>query len=275
MSRLLSALALLAVATASVQAQTTLFNSNGFEAGSGYVLGDLNGQNGWIVDTPPGTFAVQNSVVAGGTQAVQVTQGSPATTNWIFPLLGFTPGPTDGVRIQVDLARTIGTTASFGYDIDVYNAAVSRTLRFGLLNNAGVIQPFVTSRFLSGNFDPTGAVTNVIVGGAVPANTFVNFDAVLNYSTQSFRLKLNGVDVGFNMPFADLTATDISDADFQISTTANANDIGFMDNYIVSVVAIPEPVSMALACCGVAASGLFYWRRRVNRNKQLDQVVRS
>jgi hypothetical protein len=148
-------------------------------------------------------------------------------------------------------------------------------LRFGLLNNAGVIQPFVTSRFLSGNFDPTGAVTNVIVGGAVPANTFVNFDAVLNYSTQSFRLKLNGVDVGFNMPFADLTATDISDADFQISTTANANDIGFMDNYIVSVVAIPEPMSMALVGCGVAASGLFYWRRRVMQKKQLDQAVRS
>lgn len=271
MIRIFTALVLSACLFSTASAQTFLFNSNGFEAGAGYVLGNLDGQNTWTVDTPPGTYTVQNTLVAGGAQAVQAVGGA---TNWIFPPINFTPAPAQGIRIQADIARTVfNTTTSFSYGIDVYNSLTARTLRFGLVNNGGVIQPFVTTRFTAGNFDPSGAVTNVLVGGAVNPSTYVNFDAILNYSTKSFRLLINGVDVGSNIPFVDQTATDLADADFQVSSAAGSSDLGFMDNYAVSLVAVPEPMTWMMIVGGICGSGFYLWRRSTNQKQLMNAVV--
>lgn len=241
--------------------QVVLFNSFGFEPGAGYVLGDLNGQNTWTVDTPPGAYSVQGGTVLDGTQAAQALGGA---TNWAFPPINYTPAPGELIRIEASIARTVtGAPVSFGYSIDVYNSLVARTTRFGLVNNAGVIQPYVTSRLLAGVFDPTGALANVLVGGPVAPGTFVNFEARLNYVAKNLRLYVNGVDVGANIPFADqtLTAADIADADFQVSSAAGATDVGFLDNYAVSTV--PEPTSMAL----MGLAGLAFGVRRKLRRK--------
>jgi hypothetical protein len=257
--RLCLTLALLAL-TLSANA-ATLYDAGGFE---GYTLGDVTGQNGWLLDTASTTqYTVSSLLPATGTKALRADGGA---TNWAFPDLSYTPTSAEVVRIQADIARNLGTTSSFGYSIDVYNAAVARTFRFGLVNNAGVIQPFVTSRFntTTSLFDETAAVTNVLVGGAVPADTFVSFDAFFDYNTKRVNLLVNGTSVtgGFDIPFVTLAATDMADADFQVSSVAGADDRGFLDNYLVTTVAIPEPSGVALlGLGGLGALGVLRRRR--------------
>ncbi len=274
MYRFIATLFLVATSTHTATAQTYLFNSNGFEGGAGgYTLGDLVGQNGWVIATPPGTFNVQNSFVASGTQAVQVT--SAGGDNWSWPSAIYTPTSSQAIRIQADLARSATTTTgSDAYCIDVYSTTFEM-MRFGLFNNAGTVQVFVSSLFSAGNFDPLGDPTNVIFTDlTVPASTYVNFDALLNYNTKTFRLKINGTDVGFDMPFLDPTVTNFSDADFQADIGAGTDpDSGFLDNYAVSVVAIPEPMTVALISLAGTGSVIAWWRTRSKRHKVMEQII--
>lgn len=234
--------------------QVVLFDSGGFEPGVGYVVGNLNGQNGWSVVNPPGQFSVQNTLVQSGTQAVIAHDGQ---TNWIFPTINYTPLPTELIRLQAGLARTLGpANNSFAYDIDVYNTLSMRTTRFGLTFSGSAIVPFVTSRYLSGSFNPAGPVTNVIVGGPFQASTFVSFDARLNYVTKSYRLLINNVDIGSDIPFADLTAADLAHADWHVESTLGGADDGYLDNYVVSTMAVPEPTSLTLLGLFGVAFGL-------------------
>jgi hypothetical protein len=257
--RSVMSLLLIGVVGSIASAQTTLFNSNGFEA-PGYTLGNLSGQNTWFIDGTA-SYSVQNTVVAGGSQAVRADGGT--VTSWAFPPLNYTPATGETVRIQADLARSTpgSPTGSFGYSIDVYDSNVARTTRFGLVNNAGVIQAFVSAPFNTTTqlFDPASAPVTVLLTDAIPANQFINFDARLNYDTKNLRLFINGVDVGENIPFVTQTATNLADADFQVSTAAGAVDFGFLDNYVVTVLPVPEPFS----CTAVAAVGLVgVWRLR-------------
>jgi hypothetical protein len=251
-----------AIAVSAVSNAQVLFDSAGFES---YTTGSLTGQNGFINEVATGApFSIGATVGVGGTKGVQVA--SNGVTNWTYPALNYTPTAAQNiVRIDASIARTLGATiSSFGYSIDVYPIVGGRTTRFGLVNNGGVIQPFVTARFNTTTqlFDPTAAAASVLVGGAVAQSTFVDFSAFLNYTSKTMDLLVNGVSVtgGSTIPFADLTATTLGDADFQISTGAGATDSGFLDNY--KVTAVPEPASMVAMGLGIA--GLAAKRRRKN-----------
>jgi hypothetical protein len=248
---LLSALALSAVAAS----QAVVLYSTGFEAPT-FSTGNVGGQDGWAVDSGSATrFAVNTALPKTGSQALRANGGA---TDWAFPTLNYTPGAGQIVRIKGSIARTVGAAAassSFAYAIDVYSnlPTFQRTTRFGLIYNAGVIQPFVTSRFAAGVFNPAGAVTSVLVGGAVAQNTYVDFVADMNYTTKTLDLKVNGVSVtgGSTIPFAGLTSTQVGDADFHLSSVSAATDNGHLDDYSVEVV--PEPATMAALGLGLAA----------------------
>ena len=250
--RFASVLALAAASTASAQ---IIFDSAGFEAPA-YSVGPLPGQNGWTADTPPGTAVILD--LGGGNQAVAVGGGE---TNWFFPSINYTPAANTLVVVQADISRTLGSsTSSFGYAIDLYNENISRLGRFGLVDNGGSIQVFVTTKVSAGVPDPSGTATSLAFGSAIPADQFVHFEASLNYATQTFRVKADSVDLGYDFPFI-ATSTQLADADIQVSSSSGADDQGHFDNYVVYAVAIPEPSSYA-ALAGLAVLGLGLIRRR-------------
>jgi hypothetical protein len=245
------------------RADTILFDSGGFEA---YNIAALNGQFGWVRDST-GNFQVQSVVTNGGTRAASVTGG---VTDWAYPVLNYTPSAGEVIRIEADIARTrAATTPSFGYSIDIYTpGGASRIFRFGLADNgAGGIVPYVSSLFdsTSSTFSPTGVASNVSVGGVVSDNTFQSFRADLNFTTKRVDLFVNGTSVtgSANIPFLDLTAAVLGDADFQVSSNATATDIGYLDNYRVTAIsAVPEPSTLLLATLPAAVLAL---RRRMKR----------
>lgn len=241
-----------ALLTVSASAQV-LFDSAGFEA---YAPGALPGQNGWTSDTSS-TNAVGNFGV-GGSQGVRLTGGA---TNWFYPSLNYTPTAGQIIVVECDIARTLfSSTASFGYAIDLYSPT-TRFARFGLVNNGGVVQAFVTSRFTAGVPNPAGTVGNLAFGPAFAQNEFVHFEARLNFTTQSFDVLVNGAPFA-NLPFTSV-ASGIADADLQVSSTAGQTDVGFFDNYRVSVVtAVPEPATVASGLGALGLAGFAFVRRR-------------
>lgn len=225
-----------------------LFDSQGFEAPA-YSLGILAGQNGWLLDNnPPGPFTVQNTLAQSGSQAVRATGGGTGT-NWTFPDISYTPASGEIIAIHADLARTLGTTTSFGYLIDVY-APTGRIARAGLGNNAGAIVPVLTT------LNATGVPTTFLANNdTFQPNQWVSFDIFLNFAAQTYDLSINGASVATGLPFTG-AGTSLADADFQVSTAAGANDVGYLDNYRVTTV--PTPGAVALLGLG----GLVARRRR-------------
>ncbi len=243
--------ALVAALSAGVVASANaavLFDSQGFEAPT-YTLGSLPGQNGWLLDNnPPGPFTVQNTVVRSGSQAVRATGGGTGT-NWTFPDISYTPAAGEIISVRADLARTVGSTASFGYLLDIYSPA-GRIARAGLGTNAGTIVPVLTT------LNTAGAPATFLASNATyAANQWVNFEILLNFATQSYDLNIDGISIATNLPFVGAGAS-LADADFQVSTAATANDVGYLDNYIVET--IPTPGALALLGLG----GLAARRRR-------------
>ena len=249
----IACLALVCVAGAA-QAQTILYNSNGFEAPA-YATGQLVGQNGWLSDSAaPASIAlatVQTTTVAAGSQAVRI--GGGVATNWFFPDLSYTPAAGEIISVRADIARTLGAaaaTTSFGYLLDIYGTNGARIARAGLGNSGGAVRALVTAP------NALGAAANTLANTTVYNSLqFVNFEILLNFTAKTFELKIDGTSAG-NFGFLNNAATAIGDADLQVSTVTGATDAGFFDNYVVSV--IPTPGAAALLGMG----GLAALRRR-------------
>jgi hypothetical protein len=215
----------------------------------------LTGQFTWTQDlTAP--FAVNPTAGVGGTKGVVV---SGTTTDWAYPTpVPLTPASGIGISVTADISRTLGSTPNFAYAVDMYGTT-DRVGRFGLVHSAGQIRAFVTSRFASGVFTPSGAITNVLVSGALTPATFYNFEARLDFATKTWTLLSGNVPIVSDIPFTGLTQTTFSDADLQISAVAGGNDSGAFDNYLTTTYVIPEPASLSLLALG--SLGLLRRRR--------------
>lgn len=251
-STAIACLALMSIAGVA-QAQTILFNSNGFESPT-YAVGQLAGQNGWLSDVAAATSVgtIQTTTVAAGSQAVRV--GGGVATNWFYPDISYTPAAGEIISVKADIARTLssaGAASSFGFLLDVYSTAGARIARAGLGSSAGAIRAVVTSLNSAGT--PATTLANTTLYNSLQ---FVNFEILLNFTARTFELKVDGTSVGAAFPFLSNTATALGDGDLQVSTVAGANDAGFFDNYVVSV--IPTPGAAAVLGMG----GLVALRRR-------------
>lgn len=246
---------MLAAASSSATAQTVLSDSRGFEAPF-YSQGLLDGQNGWRSDSTVPSFVaagvVQSAVVASGGQAVQLRGG--VGNNWFFPPINYTPTAGQIISVRADIARTLGgSTASnsFGYMLDLYGTNGARLASAGLINFNGTIRALATT------LDDTGGLAALLATPTVyNQRQFVSFEMLLNFSTRTFDLRIDGALALRNLRMYSSTATGLADADLQVQSDIRGTDSGYFDNYIVSV--IPTPASVAVLGLG----GLSVLRRR-------------
>jgi len=234
----------------------TLFDSGGFEAPA-YTLGNLQGQNGFQFFGSATAMVVQNSVVSSGSQAVQLSGG---TTTWDWPSLEYTPGAAEIIRVSFDVRwGSFTANNNFGYFIDVYSTTaeggnrVARTglVRTGTATAPGNVQGLVT----------IGGATpgSYLVDGPLSNNTWYKFIMDMDFASDTFSVSINGTPVATALPFVT-ASTGIGDADLQISSVAGSTDSGFIDNYKVEALVVPEPGVFAISALGgLALVGL---RRR-------------
>ena len=249
--------------------ETVLYDSNGFESPN-FTTGNLSGQNGWTVQSlSSSAFSVESTLVASGSQAVQAFGGPGRDGSFAYPVLLYTPAANELIHIQADIARStpsIATSASPVFAIDIYDFSQDRTTRFGLSSDtSGTISEFVSAPYNNGtnSFDPNSPVQIVPLGSPVSPNTFVHFDALLDYTSKTLSLTVDGTNYGTAIPFADPTAVNLAAATLEIGTFGVSTDSGYFDNYQVSVVTDPEPTSAALCVAAVGAFALWRGRKKL------------
>ena len=234
----------------------TLFNSGGFE-GPAYTLGNLSGQNSFASAGSPTAETVENSVVKSGSQAVQL---AGATTTWDWPSLEYTPAANEIVRVSFDVRRSAFTANNhFGYFIDVYSTTAeggNRVARTGLVRTGtatvpGSVQGLVT---IGG-----GAPGSYLVGSPLLNDTWYNFVMDMDFASDTFSVSIDGTIVGTALPFVT-PSLGIGDADLQISSVAGGTDLGFIDNYKVEALLVPEPGIFSFAA--MSGLALLIFRRR-------------
>jgi len=238
----------------------TLFDSQGFEAPT-YNLGNLVGQNGWVVDPAAnsGVAQVQNTVFKTGSQAVRMSGGS---TTWAWPDLGYTPAAGEFVRVSFDVQRSsFGAANNFGYFVDIYDTTGARIARSGLTRTGTSTAPgSVQALATIGGATPG----SFLIGSPLLNNTWYSFAVDLNFTADTYDVRIDGSLISAGLPFV-VAANGVGDADLQLSGATGATDSGYFDNYMVEALVIPEPTAMSLVLLGLAGLGGRAWlgRRQV------------
>jgi hypothetical protein len=244
------AVAFAAMWVTAVPVNAAVLYSTGFEPPT-YTTGVLAGQDSWA-EFPVASAAVQveNAVAFSGTQAVEVIPALAASQDGPYRAV-----PT-GAPIVIQSAEIY--LASSSTESGWQYAATGA----GLIGYAGGI-----------DIDAgTNAIRAITAGfpviGSFTRNAWNKVDLILNYTTQTYEIDLNGVAIDSNVPFcgsnigcSGAPIASYVDGFFDTFAAVNANDIGYIDNYSVSTLsAVPEP--SALLLLGAALAGLGVVRRK-------------
>jgi len=252
-------LALFVAKTGVAPAAQVLYNSNGFEASGGYVANlPLTGQpatgpvaNQWLqasqtLNNPgyPAAEVVNYPVPNQTQQLVGVADNNIGVNDYGYWYPGtnlatpFTPSSINGTNV-INVAWTeawlAGATGDPFFGIAVQNGSNIVALggvdaTTGLLVDEG--PPNNTNELGSSFFQGT-------------AGTYYNFNLLLNYTSQTYGLYVNGTLID-TQPFVN-AASQFTDADittYVLQTTSGANGDGYFDNYLVT--AVPEPGILAV-----------------------------
>ena len=284
-----------ALATSS-HAQTTLYDSGGFE---GFALDALAlyPSNPWqttdfsqlVLGTPAGV--VQSATTFAGSRAVRIIGPNmfddptfSGQTFWYHDWTGganstappFTPGNSIvRTTYRQMLTGTQGNTSQMPF-AGVYFEGFT----------AGGTQQMITAVFI----DNAERLTAITTGGAsistpILPNIFNNWQDLrvdLNFQTQRFTVFRNGVPISplINIPFRNANGPTNRLVEFGLEASylsgapdPPTND-SFFDNYLVVVAAVPEPATYALFGLSLAAGGgVWHHRRRRLQRCAEAQVV--
>lgn len=280
-----ASLAFLALAV-TAQAQTTLYNSNGFEA-PGYSGGSLVPQQGWQT-----TDMNQFSTPAGVVQSTQVFQGNQAfqaigpnlandvgfsfQTFWYHDSVSL-PGvlPFNPVANGLPVVRVswrqyldgsfngIGQIPFAGIYLEGLTAGGTQgQITSVLLRNDGRISVVTTS-----GSTPTTAVDPV--NDPLRFNQWLHFEVNLDFATQRFSVWQDGVQRFNFVPFRNTFGTQnrLAEFGFQVSAidliSPPPSNNTYYDNFVVTALAVPEPTTMALL--GMLVAGGLGYRFRPRR----------
>ena len=247
-----------AVACVSSAASAGVIYSTGFNASEGYVVGNLNGQQGWTTYQPStGTGSSVASITAAGT--MQMNSGTSAAESARFAWNG-------NYGAQFDIERAAGNTRLYTVvdmnvpraqtsvgRIGVYNYDVTGTKilsGFFIQLNTGILS-------LVGSYNNAGTVGNYSFATttAITFDTWTTMTTTWDSDTGRFQVFMGSTGVYVDGAAAGSTA---DETDFY--STRNAGTVAgtaFFDNLEVGTT---TPAPGALALLGVA--GLVGGRRR-------------
>ena len=290
--RLAAALSLVALMPVVANAQTSLFNSNGFEPP--YALANINNQFGWSAQGSAGAGFVVNTTVNSGTQSFRINGpsltggglGGSGSSFWVqllAPNLGASFKPVAAgkpvliVNWKQFLTGSSGdiTTMPFsGIHIEGYRAdgqsQMTTEISIDINDSVGIFDGF--------NVIPGPSITNL-------RNNWIDLSASLDYTTQSVSVKVNGLPYLSDIPFANyipaqsqadsigVAEADIFAVNGLIFAGAQSTNQAFFDNFNVTAVAVPEPAVFVLGGAGIGLFGFWYWRRQRNIAEQMEQWV--
>ena len=260
-----------------------LIDGEGFEApaydtaflGSGQLEGQfastLNGfgSTQWVQSPIGGssTAFVQSSVVASGSQAVEVNRAAGSDDRWAVPVTGAPAEPL--VCIEWDMLVEQSSTTGFGpfFGIEAYDDDATSLLRLGSLGvDAATGEVLYTQRddgTLPGFLIPTPG------GETVDFGVWNSFRMVLDYTTDTAFLFLNDVLL-LDTPFEQDGGDQFTDADIAAiaasfdTESVNATGTAYFDNYLVfetdDFSKIPEPSTAVLGLLALVSLGTARWR---------------
>ncbi len=282
----------LLVSWAPLQAQTVLFNSNGFEPP--YTLGNINGQQSWIAQGSTAAGSVVNTTVFAGTQSMRVNgpqltslglggSGSSFWTRVLAPNLAasFKPVAAGQPVVLVNWHQFITGSTNDVQNMPYSGIHIEGFRADGQSQMTTEIGVDFTDSI--GIFDGGSYVTGPVIPGL--RNSWLDLTARLDYTTQTLELFVNGASYLADIPFANyipsqsqadsigVAESDIWAVSGQLFTGQIPNNVAFFDNFNVIAVAVPEPAAIALSIAGVGLFGAWCWRRARRHQRLSDSVI--
>ena len=231
-----------------VSAQTLY--STGFE-NPPFTTGPIAGQDGWQVFGTSGAIQIENMKADSGSQAVEA-----------IPALD--TGQTGPYHIDSTSAGMVDLSA------DLYIASSSNPSKWQFGGLGATLTPFL------GGMDvyPDGTIHTISTGypmvGTWTYNTWNHVDLRFDVTHQTYSLLINGsliagniADCGDNSTCTGGQTSNYGAGIFDTFGTEANNDIGYMDNFSVTIV--PEASSVTLFLLGVSGGLVVKPLRRLIR----------
>jgi hypothetical protein len=271
-------LAAVGAGTQPARAQVVVFDSNGFESPT-FSNGAISGQQGFQFLPSSAAGVVQNGTVFGGSQAFEIV-GSQLQENDTYGQANFwyksysfaaatNPVASGNPLLHVSFAGRVSGALALPSDIPFggpylegyTSAGIQQAITPFLINTNGGITVFTNS--VAGGSNETISTAD----GLIPRESWHTLEGQLNFSTQTFRVLLDGSPVtfslgtfsGFDVPFRDSFGTTVSIAELGFQGYWNSafsptfNNM-FFDNLSYVATPVPEPSTLALG--GFALGGL-------------------